>query len=177
MKKVLYILGLLDDRDIDWLTSAGDKQTLKPGDVLVREGEHFGAISIIVSGSVAVLVKGKNVATIGAGEVVGEISLLDSRPPSATVIADEKTVVLSISVHDLKARLASDVGFAARLYHALGVFLAQRLRRNNMQLTIGTSKEIDDVIDEMDEIDPEVLDLITLAGNRFKMIMDKLQVA
>lgn len=175
MKKVLYILGLLQDRDIEWMTSVGNKVKLKPGDVLVREGEPFNSISIIADGEVAVSVVGKTVATIGAGEVVGEISLLDSRPPSATVTATTDTLVLSISVHDLKARLASDVGFAARLYQALGVFLAQRLRRNNLQLTIGTSREIDDILDEMDEIDPEVFDQITLAGNRFKLILDKLQ--
>lgn len=175
MKKVLYILGLLQDRDIEWMVAAGKRRVLRGGEVLVREGEPFNAISIIVDGSVKVTVGAKAIASIGSGEVVGEISLLDSRPPSATVTAEEETLVLSISVHDLRARLASDIGFAARLYQALGVFLAQRLRRNNLQLTIGTSREIDDILDEMDEIDPEVLEQITLAGNRFKLIIDKLQ--
>lgn len=177
MKKVLYILGLLEDRDIEWMTTIGHKITLKPGMTLLKEGEESEAMSIIVGGKVVVSAKGKALASIGAGEIVGEISLLDSRPPSATVTAEVETVVLSISTHDLKAHLASDIGFAARLYHALSVFLAQRLRHNNLQLIIGTSREIDEVQDEMDEIDPDVLEQITLAGNRFTLIMKKLQVA
>lgn len=176
MKKVLYILGLLADRDIDWMTSTGERQELQPGHVLVREGEMFGAISIIISGKMGVSVRGKSVAEIGMGEVMGEISLLDSRPPSATVTVLEPTVILAITFHDLKAKLASDTAFAARVYQALGVFLAQRLRRNNLQLTIGDSKQIDQDMEEMDEIDPELLEQLTLAGNRFKMIMDKLKV-
>lgn len=176
MKKVLYILGLLDDRDIDWMVAAGERRVLQKGGVLVREGEALEFISIIASGKVTVSVRGKTVAEIGIGEVIGEISLLDSRPPSATVTADEECVVLAIPIDDLKARLASDQGFAARLYHALGVFLAQRLRRNNLQLTIGTSREIDEIQEEMDEIDPEVLEQLTLAGNRFRIITDHLRV-
>jgi CRP-like cAMP-binding protein len=180
VKKVLYILGLLDDRDIDWMTTVGTKVTLRPGQKLVEEGVHAGAVSIIVKGNVDIVIGGRTVANVGSGEIVGEISLLDSRPPSATVQAAVPTQALSISIHDMKSRLASDPGFAGRLYHALAVFLAQRLRRNNLQLMVGTSKEIvidQDKQDEMDEIDPDVLEQITLAGNRFQMIMAKLNDA
>jgi hypothetical protein len=80
----------------------------------------------------------------------------------------------------MKAHLASDPGFAGRFYHALAVFLAQRLRRNNLQLMVGNGKDVvidQDQMDEMDEIDPDVLEQITLAGNRFQMIMAKLHEA
>ncbi len=180
MKKVLYILGLLEDRDVDWMISVGTKVVLRPGQKLVEEGVQAAAVSIIVQGSMDIVVGGRPLANVGSGEIVGEISLLDSRPPSATVLATSPTQVLSISIHDMKSRLASDPGFAGRFYHALAVFLAQRLRRNNLQLLVGNSKEIvmdRDSLDEMDEIDPDVLEQITLAGNRFQMIMAKLNGA
>jgi CRP/FNR family cyclic AMP-dependent transcriptional regulator len=180
VKKVLYILGLLEDRDIDWMTSVGTKVALRPGQKLVEEGIHAGAVSIVIDGTLDVAIGGRTLATVGSGEIVGEISLLDSRPPSATVIAGAPSHVLSISIHDMKAHLASDPGFAGRFYHALAVFLAQRLRRNNLQLMVGNGKDVvidQDQMDEMDEIDPDVLEQITLAGNRFQMIMAKLHEA
>src|SRR6185295_7082616 len=37
MKRTLYILGLLNDKDIDWLLSAGSKGAFANGTTLVRE--------------------------------------------------------------------------------------------------------------------------------------------
>lgn len=179
MKKVLYILGLLDDKDVDWLVGTGRKQKMKAGEALVREGQPSSHLFVIINGDVQVSVKGRVVAQIGQGEVLGEISLLDSRPPSATVTASVDTTVLAVSFDTLKAKLSRDTGFASRLYQALGVFLAQRLRAINLQLIAGPDAKVQmsDEDENPDEIDPEVLEKITLAGSRFKWIMDKLAAA
>ncbi|MBF0310660.1 MAG: cyclic nucleotide-binding domain-containing protein [Magnetococcales bacterium] len=175
MKKVLYILGLLDDRDIDWMISTGDRRVFQPGETLLREKVKNPSIFIIISGKVAVSVGKRFLAEIGLGEVLGEIGLLDSRPPSATITAVDTTVVLAIDFDDIRAKLASDVGFAARIYQALGIFLAQRLRRATLQLIVGESKTVEEDPQDPDEIDPDTLEQISLAGNRFRIIMDKLK--
>lgn len=176
MRKVLYILGLLEDADINWLIGVGKRRKVPPGEKLVEEGNPITHLYIIVEGTVDVSVRGKLVAQLGQGEVVGEISLLDSRPPSATVIATNHTLVLGVPFPELRAKLARDLGFAARLYQALGVFLAQRLRNINLQLIVGSNPgfKLDNDEEELDEIDPEVLERITLAGSRFKWIIEKL---
>lgn len=176
MKKVLYILGLLEDADINWLIGVGRRRRVPAGERLVEEGKTISHLYIIVEGAVEVFVQGKLLAQLGQGEVVGEITLLDSRPPSATVAATQNTIVLEVPFTELRAKLSRDMGFAARLYQALGVFLAQRLRNINLQLIIGTNPgfQLEEDKEELDEIDPEVLERITLAGSRFKWIIDKL---
>lgn len=178
MRKVLYILGLLEDQDIDWLVGIGRRCSVSAGEMLVREGSPATDLFIVVEGNVDVSVGGRVLAQIGQGEVVGEISLLDSRPSSATVTAAGATLLLAVSFTELKAKLARDMGFAARLYQALGVFLAQRLRRQNLQMIVGdvaTTTLADE--EDADEIDPDVLERITLAGSRFRWIIEKMSKA
>jgi CRP-like cAMP-binding protein len=179
VRKVLYILGLLEDADINWLIGVGQRRRVPAGERLITEGEPISHLNIVINGSVEVYARGKLLAQLGQGEVVGEISLLDSRPPSATVSATENTIVLAVPFTELRAKLGRDPGFAARLYQALGVFLAQRLRNINLQLIIGTSPgfKLEEDEEELDEIDPEVLERITLAGSRFKWIIDRLSTS
>jgi len=178
LKKVLYILGLLEDEDIDWMVSVGHREHLNEGDVLITENQPCGSFFILVDGTVDVSVRGKKIAVITIGEVVGEMSLLDSRPPSATITASSNAIVLRVDFKDLQARLDSNHRFAARLYKALGVFLAQRLRSINLQLTVGDTADIEEPDDDEildDEIDEQVLEKISLAGARFKVIIDKMK--
>ena len=84
MKRVLYILGLLEDTDIDWMVSAGERVEVPSGEDIISEGKRTGYMYIVLDGAADVVVNDNVVASIGKGEVVGEISLLDSRPPTAT---------------------------------------------------------------------------------------------
>ena len=43
MKKVLFLLGQLDDRDVDWLVVKGSKRQLGAGTVLIQEGKRVAA--------------------------------------------------------------------------------------------------------------------------------------
>lgn len=178
MKKVLYILGLLDDEDIDWMVSAGTREQYNKGDELVREGERTAYLFVVVEGNVDVTVRGTQIASVGVGEVVGEMSLLDFRPASATITAGEELTVLKISFEDLEARLQSNFRFQGRFYKALGVFLAQRMRSINLKIAYAEDAPlVDDDDDELldDEINDDVMEKLSLAGARFKVILDKLK--
>jgi len=73
--------------------------------------------------------QGTEIAVLEQGELVGELSFLDSRPPNATVTAARETTVLAVPRWKLDAKLEEDAEFAARFYRALGVLLANRLRK------------------------------------------------
>ena len=64
---------------------------LRAGDTIISEGEDGNTAFLIVSGSVQVSVgkepKAKLVATLTAGDVFGEMSLIEPGPRSATVKA------------------------------------------------------------------------------------------
>lgn len=177
MRRVLYILSLLADEDIDWLVSVGSKVELPIGETVIREGEPIDAMYIVLAGRLSVMVgeKKQKLADLTAGEMVGEISLIDSRPPTATVTATEPSAVLRVRQSDVHARLRIDQAFASRLYKAIAVFLAQRLRSTVMSLGYSNATSLDEQTEQFDEIDPQLMDLLALAGARFNHILDRLQ--
>lgn len=178
MRKVLFILSELSDSDIDWLIANGVKRTLSTGTVLLTEGVPTDAMFILLEGHLSVslaAIGGRQASVLRSGEIIGELSFLDSRPPSATVTAADEATVLSISRSDLSGKLASDLGFAARFYRALGVFLASRLRRSERRLGYGTHDVLDETVEHEDELDPELLNQISLAGARFDWMLKRLK--
>lgn len=177
MRKVLYILGSLADTDVDWIVAAGQVQPLSSQDVLIHEGKSLDALFIVLEGTLAVSVSaqpGKVLSQVGPGEVLGEISMLDSRPPLATVSATAPSQVLRIPRSRLAEKLETDNAFGSRFYRALAVFLAHRMRERTEKLAPGKSK-LDEDVESDDEIDPELLDLVSLAGKRFEWILSRLK--
>lgn len=177
MRKVLYILGQLSDTDVEWIVRSGRKRDVPAGTVLIQEGKQIDLLYIVLSGVLEVTgtyLKGHPVR-LGSGEIVGEVSLLDSRPPIATVTAAENSVVLAIARSLLMDKLKVDTGFAAHFYRALAVLLAHRLRNTGQHLAFGKAKPIDEEVEYQDELSPELLDEVHIAGRRFEEILQRLR--
>ena len=131
MKKVLFILSELDDDDIDWILETSEREHLPKGTVLIQQGQAINVVYILLEGDLSVTTTaadGREIAVLSSGEVVGEMSFIDTRPPSATVTAKTEALVLSIPRSHLAIKLKQDVGFASRFYRALAIFLSDRLR-------------------------------------------------
>lgn len=178
MKKVLFILGELADSDIEWLMKKGRRKTIRNGTVLVQEGENIESLYIVLDGTFSITVKAlknREVARIGTGEVLGEMSCIDSRPPSATVTAAGDAVVLEISRTELVRMLQADFPFAARFYRAMAVFLSDRLRGTMQRMGYGDSETLEADKEYEDELDLAVLDNVSLAGARFDTILQRLR--
>ena len=176
MKKVLFILGGLDDKDTDWMITAGKRESVPKDAVLIREGQPVSALYIVLQGALGVYVDaaGKEaIAQLGSGEIVGEMSFVEARPSSATVKALENSIVLSISRAQITAKLEREPDFAARFYRALALFLSARLRDMDRQLAQSRGQSVTDQSDA-DELDLYVLDSVHLAGSRFDHMLDRL---
>jgi CRP/FNR family transcriptional regulator, cyclic AMP receptor protein len=173
MRKALYVMGILNDEDVEWLASRGRRLGVQKGEVLIREGEPVDALFILLDGSLEVSAGVKQVATLLAGEIVGEISFADSSPPSATVTAAQYSHVLAIPRDVLRARLETDAWFASRFFRALAMFLADRLRTTTAQLGSGTADH--NVNQDHDEIDLDMMDSVSLAAVRFDKMLKRLQ--
>lgn len=131
MKRVVFILGVLEDEDVDWLIAAGQRRELQSGDVLIHEGAPCDQLFLILDGGLEVSVaalSSQAIALLATGEVVGEMAFIDGQPPSATVTALESSIVLAISCDLLREKLQHDIWFAARFYRALAILLSSRLR-------------------------------------------------
>jgi CRP/FNR family cyclic AMP-dependent transcriptional regulator len=168
MKRVLFLLGHLNDLDIEWMINNGSKAELETGDRLIRKGETIESLYIVLSGQLSITdgSSDKSIALIGAGEIVGEMSFLESRPPSVSVIATQATTVYCISRELMNSRLANNLEFKANFYYAISLFLSNRLRKTTSQLGYGDQEELD-------MIDENVLDGVSQAGSRFGQILQK----
>jgi bacteriocin-type transport-associated protein len=177
VRKVLYLLGQLTDLDVEWLIARGAKQQVTAGTVLIEQGRPVSALYVVLSGSLTVSFRGLgggNSVPLGCGEVVGEMSFIDARPPSATVTAARDAVVLAIPRTELSRKLDQDSGFAARFYRAVALFLSHRLRATVLRLGYGKGRELDEDVEAEDELDPAVLDYVHLAGSRFDRVLQRL---
>lgn len=176
MKKVLYIFGELNDSDVDWMIQTGGRRTISTGDTLIRVGEQVDGLYILLEGVLSVRIgpaTGREIAKLGAGEIVGEMSFVDSRPASASVLAVESSSVFAIDRARLLDKIEHDEGFAARFYRSLAVFLSNRLRRTVSLLGFGFEAAMEQE-DESDQLDPALLDNVYLAGARFDRMVKRL---
>ena len=96
----------------------------EPGELLVREGDAGTGLFLIVDGTADVIRDGHRIATLGPGEFVGELSVLDRRPRLANVITRTPIRSLALASWDLEALIRKDPAIAMALLRGL----AGRLR-------------------------------------------------
>ena len=173
MRKVLYILGQLTDQDVDWLAQAGEPVRFASGDLVIREGTRLDRIFIVLDGELAVAVRGKEIARVGSGDILGEMSLVDHSPTSASVKAIGDSRALAVPRAAVQGRLDRDPAFAARFYKAIAIFLADRMRNTLSRFGYGDAVP-EDLEVRADELDANVLDTVHLAGGRFERLLKKL---
>ncbi|MDR4955173.1 CRP-like cAMP-binding protein [Chryseobacterium bernardetii] len=169
MKRVLFFLGQLNDRDVEWMIHNGSKLELPIGYTLINKGESIDSLFIVLSGQLSIYAdnsNGDSIATLEAGEIVGEMSFLESRPPSVSVVVTRPSVIYQISRDTISSRMAENPEFRSNFYYALALFLSNRLRKTTDQLGYGNPEE-------EDLIDMNVLDGVANAGARFGQILHR----
>lgn len=172
MRKALHLMGFLDDVDVEWMVKNGVKRDVMSGTVLIQEGTSIDSLYVVLEGALAVRVAAMGeeespIATLFAGEIVGEISLVCSRPPTASVVAITDSRVLSIPRSLLAKKLADDIPFTARFYHALATFLADRLAVTVGRFGYGSAQQDADP----EELDESSLEEIAVAAKRFEQLL------
>ena len=172
MRKVLFIFSVLTDGDVEWLGHAGERVHVDPGMELIALGARLEHLYFVLDGRLAIVTpKGERLRMLESGEVIGEMSLVDPAPTSVSVAAVTEATLLRIPDARLREKLASDMGFAARFYRALCVFLADRMRHTTARLGYGNAPEDAHARDELNE---DLLDNVHLAGARFERMLKRL---
>lgn len=163
MRKALYILSDLADDDIIWMAREGEVRRIGSGESLIQAGVPVTHLYFVVEGGLEVTSRaGARLADLGLGEVVGEMSFVEKRLPSASVTALDPVQVLAVPREALLTAFETDAGFAARFYRALAIFLSDRLRS-------ATAEGAAD-----DELDEGLLDTLHQAGDRFVRLLNLL---
>jgi len=133
-------LRFLAEQDVELLRRSSQRKHLERGEVIVKEGQSPEAIFIVQEGFISVRAGGVTVGYFGPGQILGEISFVERRSASATVVAEGDAVVDRIDGAELEALLATHPDMASRFYRSLAVILSRRVRALSQGVTRLRSK-------------------------------------
>jgi CRP/FNR family transcriptional regulator, cyclic AMP receptor protein len=92
--------------------------------ILAEGGSGVGSMFVLLDGTARIVRRGRTIARIGPGDFFGELSILDGRPRSASVVTVSDVVTARLSRPSFLHLVRSDPNIALRM---MGV-LATRLR-------------------------------------------------
>lgn len=143
----------LNQRHLEALLAISRREFYDRDEVLITEGSEEHALIVILGGKARITLSGDSeepteLVEVGAGETLGEISLLIDAPHSATVTAVEPMEVITFTRVRLASLMATEPELAAKLWHRLAQSLSNRLRDTNMRY-ISQIRDVQDVADEM----------------------------
>jgi CRP/FNR family cyclic AMP-dependent transcriptional regulator len=114
------------------IESIGEVKRIADGAFLIRAGEIDSTLFAVEEGhlDIVVMEEGKMVvvATVGPGDVLGEVSFIDDSPRAVSVKAGEETTVRSWDKRTLSEALAFDPQLLAKFAVAMCELLVERLR-------------------------------------------------
>lgn len=120
----LPLFSSCSKKELSRIARAGDEVKVDNGKQLVDQGEMGREAFVILSGTAAVKRNGRKIATLEPGDPVGELSLLDRGPRTASVFATSDMTVFVLSSQRFNAVLDDAPGLSRKLL----AFLAGRVR-------------------------------------------------
>ena len=129
------LFGELDPDQLAKVASLTQVRKVPRDTTIFSAGDPADAVFVVASGKVKIVVTstdGKEfiLTVLGAGQVFGEMALLESAPRSASVITDTAVELLVLQRIDFEHLLASD----PRISHKLLAILSRRLRAANAKM-------------------------------------------
>ena len=118
LKSVPLVSGL-SDRDLERIASRMKERRLPEGKAVTTEGESGVGFFVIVDGKARVNVGGQDVHTLGPGDHLGEIALIDGGRRSATVTAETDLHCYAMSAWEFRPLVQENPDMAWALVQAL----------------------------------------------------------
>jgi CRP-like cAMP-binding protein len=114
-----------NQKELGKIASLADEIEVDKGTVLTKEGLPGRECFIVSSGKAKCTLRGKRLATYGAGDVFGEMSLLDNEPRAATVTAEGDMVLFVVDSRSFWGLCEEAPSVTRKIMKAI----AQRLRK------------------------------------------------
>jgi len=121
----------ISDKHLERIYDLAKEVRFPAGEELTEEGKQGARFYLILEGDAEVSIRGQSRGTRGPGDSIGEYSLLDGQPRSATVVAKTPVRTLSLASWNFRPLLAEEPSLA----EALLVELCRRLRETEAELT------------------------------------------
>lgn len=124
-------------RQLQEIGKVADELILPVGTILARQGEAGFEMFILLDGTAVVTRDGQHVATVSAGDVVGELAVLSGQPRNATVTAETELGVLVLTHRGLGQLLDDIPGLAKHmLYEVTARIMECNTRAQEFDLSV-----------------------------------------
>jgi CRP/FNR family cyclic AMP-dependent transcriptional regulator len=117
------------NKELELIAKSGDEVKMTAGTLLADQGQTGREAFIVVDGTVSVKRNGRKVATLGSGAIVGELSLLDHGPRTATVACETDATIFVIA----QRHFLGVIDDVPTIGHKLLASLAGRIRELDRQ--------------------------------------------
>jgi CRP-like cAMP-binding protein len=138
MPSLTPLLANFNANELTLLSSFGDSRSYQPGDVVIRQGDENDYLYLVLKGKLEVLQEVDDVdqvvAELEAGDSLGEVSIFDPGPASATVRAGSDSEVWLITRESLERLHSANPKVAYRLLTRITTCLSKRMRDMNDKL-------------------------------------------
>ena len=123
LKEVPLFWGCTD-KELKAIGAIADSLDRPAGAVLMKEGDPGQELFIIAHGTARISKNGRKIRSAGPGEAIGELSLLDQGPRSATVTAETPVTVYVVGSRSFATLLHDAPTVGVKLLKSM----AKRLR-------------------------------------------------
>lgn len=117
------LFSALSRKELQRVARVSDEVQVRAGHELARQGDIGREMFVLVSGEATVKRNGRKVSTIGPGSAVGELSLLDRGPRTATVTCDTDCTVLVLGAREFTSLLDDVPGLAHKVLARLAAWV------------------------------------------------------
>ena len=129
----------LEWKDIQGLANYVQCYRVTAGTEVFREGDAGTYVCLLVKGQVEVLKSDQDgdmhrIVVVSRGKTVGEMSIIDGEPRSATCIASQDSVLLLLTKDNFARIIHDRPGLAVQILAKLAKLMSQRLRGVSGQL-------------------------------------------
>lgn len=135
MASLTPLLANFTPEELSLLSSFGDSRSYEVDQIVIRQGEENDHLYLVLKGRLDVFqdIDGMNkkVAGLEAGDSMGEVSVFDPGPASATVCANTEAEVWLITRDSLDRLHSANPKVAYRLLSRITTCLSKRLRQMN----------------------------------------------
>ena len=100
--KAVPVFSELTDEELRRIATFANEDSVSSGATLLREGDYSNEMIAIESGTADIMRDGSTVSSVGAGDVVGELGVLEKEMRNASVVATSPMRLIRLTNWDVK---------------------------------------------------------------------------